>query len=189
MLHASKPNIRFTARTFERLVRADVFGTHRIELIDGRIFRMPPQGDPHEFGIAKANRALSKVVPDSECLFVPGTLRLTRHTVVDPDLVWVACPIGTPYEERPLPLLVIEVSYATYKKDSTVKMQTYAQAGIRDYWIMNVRRGFLEIYRDPQASGDLAACRYASVTRYTRGESVALLDRPAVTFAVGDLLP
>src|SRR5688572_26999040 len=137
MARVTLPTTRFTVEEFQRMVDADVFGTERVELINGRIWRMAPQLDPHMVTIAKCVKALAPVVPDQESLFVPGTLRLDPFTVVDPDLMWVAAPLGTPEHLRPLPLLLIEVSHATYRKDSGVKLRNYARAMIGDYWILN----------------------------------------------------
>lgn len=190
MPRVSAPGTRFTVPEFERMLEADLFGTHRVELINGRIYRMPPQNDPHQFAISKFARALFKHVPENESLFVPGTLRLDAHTVVDPDLAWVAAPIGTPEQHRPRPLLIVEISHTTYKKDSGVKRRANAKFGIRDYWIAHLDQNRIEVYREPQnPTGKLADCHFASVSHFINGQSIALLDRPSVVLHVDDLLP
>jgi Uma2 family endonuclease len=123
-------------------------------------------------------------------VLVPGTLRLDAFTMVDPDIVWVPAPFGTPHHERPKPLVVVEVSHTTYKRDSGIKLRHYAYFGIRDYWILHLKKHRIEVYRNPQnPTGQLGDCTYASVEKYVKGQSIALLDRPEVSFLVDDLLP
>ena len=190
MSHVTLPTTRFSVADFERMVEADVFGTERVELINGRVYRMPAQLDPHMMAIAKTNRALLAVVPQSEVLFVQGTIKLDPFTAVDPDFMWIAAAVGTPEHQRPAPLLVIEVSHTTYKKDGGIKLRKYAQFGIRDYWIENLNEDQIEVYRDPvNPTGKSSGCKFATVRHCKRGESISPLQRPAVSLAVDDLLP
>ena len=89
----------------------------------------------------------------------------------------------------PLPFLIIEVSNKTYQRDSGIKLRKYAQAGIADYWIFNLRADRIELYREPWPAKSLEGCRYASVTHFVRGQRVGLLKRPEMSFLVDDLLP
>lgn len=190
MTRVTSPRIKFTASEYEKMARAGVFGHRRAELINGRIYRMAPQRDPHMIAVSKTTEALLRAKAPSDWIIIQGTLRLDRLNEPDPDFMWFDVPMGTPENQRPLPLLVIEISHTTYKKDSGVKLQMYAQHGIRDYWIVNTRADRVEVYRDPQnPTGDAAECRYDSVKHFTRGRSIALLRRPGVSLAVDDLLP
>jgi Uma2 family endonuclease len=172
------------------MVDANVFRTWRVELIEGRIYR---GRRPSELGMAatsKTSRTLTPRIPNNEWLMIHGTIRLDRFTAPDPDFMWVPAAIGTPEAVRPLPLLVIEVSDKTYRKDSGIKVRKYAQAGIQDYWIENIKANRIEVYRDPQnPTGDLQDCHYASVTHFLPGQSITLLARPHVVLQVSDLLP
>jgi Uma2 family endonuclease len=190
MSRVSAAHTRFTVPEFERMLDADLFGTERVELINGRVYRMPPQNDPHQFGISKVARAFFKRVPENESIFTPGTLRLDAFTVVDSDVLWVAAPIGTPEHARPKPLVLVEVSHATYKRDSGIKLREYARYGIRDYWILHLKKERIEVYRNPQnPTGQLDDCSFASVEKFVKGQAIALLDRPEAMFRVDDLLP
>jgi Uma2 family endonuclease len=190
MSAVTSPDVRFTAAEFERMWMAGLFGSRRVELVNGRIYRLAPQLDSHLYCISKHNRALSRVVPESETLAVPGTLRMNGDSLVDPDLLWIPSPIGTPSERWPSPILVVEVSFRTYRKDSGSKLRAYAKFGVRDYWIANLKADRIEVYRDPMnPTGNVDDCRYASVTHHARGDTIASLVRPEATFRVDDLLP
>jgi Uma2 family endonuclease len=190
MTRVTSPGIRFTAAEYEKMADAGVFGDRRVELINGRIYRMSPQRDPHMIAISKITELLLRVKLPSDSVFIQGTIRFDRFNVPDLDFMWFDVPLGTPEAQRPRPFLVIEVSHTTYKKDSGPKLRMYAQHGIRDYWIVNTRARRVEVNRDPEnPSGVPADCRYDSVKHFTRGQSIALLQRPQVSLAVDDLLP
>src|SRR5436305_542815 len=130
MSRVSAPHIRFTVDEFFRLVEADALGTTRVELLNGRIYRMAPQATPHMASITKTTLAFGKHVPGNEWLITQGTLRLDRYNAPDPDVMWVPCPIGTSAHLWPEPVLVIEISDTSYRKDSSVKLRTYAFHGV-----------------------------------------------------------
>lgn len=184
------PTIRFTIAEFMKMAEADVFGDRRVELLNGRIYRMRAQRDPHMAAMSKINRALQRVQPDDEWIIIQGTLQLNEFNAPDPDFQWFDVPLGTPQRDRPLPMLLIEVSHTTYKRDAGVKLRIYAEAGIEDYWIVNLCDDRIEVYRRPQnPSGNLADCRYDSIEHWQRGQTVAPLRRPNLQFRVDDLLP
>jgi Uma2 family endonuclease len=190
MSRATPPTIRFTVDELERMVEAHVFGDRRVELVNGRIYRMAPQRSPHMTAVSKGAKVLQDLCPPKEWIVIQGTLHLDRYSAPDPDLMWVPVAQGSPEHLWPLPLLVIEISHTTYKHDSGVKLRKYAQAGVKDYWIENLKADRIEVYRDPQdPTGKLKDCGYASVTHFARGQSIALLQRPKVMLAVDDLLP
>src|SRR5215217_2390280 len=96
----TSPRFRFTAREYEKMSDAGVFGDRRVELINGRIYRMAAQRDPHMIAITKTTEALVRVKSSSEWVIVQGTLRLDEFNEPDPDFLWVDAPIGTPEAQR-----------------------------------------------------------------------------------------
>jgi len=121
---------------------------------------------------------------------VQGTLLLPPHGAPDPDFHVFDVPIGTPDRDLPLPFLVIEISDTTYLKDSGPKLRMYAKAGILDYWILNLPKDRLEVYRQPeQLTSEPARWRYVQTVSFGRGERVSPLARPDLSFLVDDLLP
>ena len=190
MSRVSLPTTRFTVDEFFRLVEADALGTSRVELINGRIYRTPAQGAPHMLGVTLGTKALLRVAGPRDWVVVRGTLTLSRYSAPDPDLLWLPVPLGTPVHEWPNPLLLIEVSDTTYRKDSGIKLRTYAFHGVPEYWIENLSADRIEVYRRPQnPTGRLRDCHYASVEHFGRGQSVTVAARPGVTFLVEELLP
>lgn len=66
-------------------------------------------------------------------------------------------------------LLVIEVSDSTLEYDLKEKLPIYAQAGIPEYWVVNLVDDVLEVYREPM--GRL----YRTRTLYQPGETALLM--------------
>jgi Uma2 family endonuclease len=190
MSRATLPTTRFTFADYERMSEANVFGDRRVELINGRIYRMPPQKTPHIAAIWKTLRAFDRVCLSTDWAFGQGTLRLDPYSAPDPDVLWLPVPPGTPQHLWLPPVVLVEVSETTYKKDSGVKLRKYAQAGIKDYWIENLNADRVEVHRDPRnPTGRLADCHYASVHHFKRGDTIPVAARPGVSIAVDDLLP
>lgn len=93
----------------------------------------------------------------------------------EPDLAWVA---RRDYSQaRPTAadvLLVIEVSESSLRYDCGEKADLYAEAGIRDYWVINLPERCVEVRRDP------AAGRYRSLQTFGGQQEVRPLAMPEV---------
>ena len=124
-------------------------------------------------------------------MFIQGTLVLGRFDAPDPGFHVFDVPEGTPRDRRPpLPILVIEVSDTTYRKDAGPKLRLYARAGIADYWIVNIASQRLEVYRTPEnPTGKKAGWRYAQAEFVTRGKQLQPWARPDLSFPADALLP
>jgi Uma2 family endonuclease len=114
---------------------------------------------------------------------------LDEHNAPEPDFHLFDVPVGTPRKKLPLPILVIEVSDTTYRRDSGSKLRLYARAGVADYWIVNLRENRIEVYRRPaNPTGKESDWRYASVNHLAIGKAVEMLKRPKVRFEVAAML-
>jgi Uma2 family endonuclease len=146
-----------TLEEFERMVGAGVFDEDaRLELIRGEIVEMAPIGLPHAVCVARLNRLLGLLVgsaalvwPQNNPLHVPG------HSRPEPDLTLLRWrddyyAAGTPTPQDVI--LLIEVADTSVTYDRAVKGKLYAEAGIAEYWIVNLRARVVEVYSDP-ASG------------------------------------
>ena len=79
-------------------------------------------------------------------------------------------------------LLIIEVADTTLSYDRRIKLPRYAQAGIPEAWVVNLRRSSIEVHCDPRDG------RYQQVTFYRKGASITLAALPEVTVAVDAIL-
>jgi Uma2 family endonuclease len=188
---ATEKTIRFTVDEYFKMSEAGIFDGKRVELIEGRIFRMPAQAHPHRWAVSKASRAfIKRFPPKTHWVVTQGTLPLGRYGAPDPDIHVFAVPEGTAEEQLPKPFIVLEISDKTYRKDSGPKLRQYASAGIRDYWIVNLQERRIEVYRKPESpTGKRRDWRYADVQFFKPGQKVSLLEHPKIAIAVSEIIP
>jgi Uma2 family endonuclease len=190
MSRLAPSRIRFTVKEYLRMDRAGIFGDKKVELIDGRVRKMHAQANPHRWAISKISRLLINGTSSKDWVVIEGTFFIDEFNAPEPDFHLFDVPEGTPDAKLPLPILVIEVSNHTYKRDSGSKLRMYARAGIPDYWIVNLKEKRLEVYRNPHnPTGNDADWTYASSTHLTADQRVSVLKRPSMEFGVDAMLP
>src|SRR4051794_13645207 len=116
------PNTRFTVGEFTRMVRSGALRTTRVELLNGRIYFMT-QGARHMVAIENATEVFTRIKGPNDSVKFQGTLKLSPFSAPDPDIVWLPVPKDTPPHLWPKPILVIEISDTTYRKDSGIKLR------------------------------------------------------------------
>ena len=82
-------------------------------------------------------------------------------------------------------LLLVEVAEWSLPQDRVTKRAIYAAAGVPEYWIVNLRDGWVEVLRAP----DRRARRYTESSIAHRGGRITLAALPDVSVAVDELLP
>ncbi len=177
----------FSRDEYYRLGDLNIFGPEeRTELIYGRIItRMSPIGRPHGISVSKTADALETAF--GAAFFTEQQMPLHVGSGLEPQPdVMVFAGIPDDYQDVPCPtdvLLLAEVSYSTLQYDRSTKSGLYAENGIAEYWIVNLRSRTLEVYRQPE--GDT----YISLRVYDETEAVAPLAAPKALVRVADLLP
>ncbi len=130
-----------------KLTYADYLETsddERYELLNGELILSPSPKEIHQYisgilhlmiGTFVRERSLGKVY----C--APFDVVLSDTDVVQPDLLFVSnerADIITPDNVQGAPDLVVEIlSSATAERDRTVKLDLYAQHGVKEYWIVD----------------------------------------------------
>jgi Uma2 family endonuclease len=163
----------------------------RVELIEGEILSMAPQGPSHSTSTSRLYQVFE--VAFGLGFYVRSQLPLALGLISDPepDVAVVPGPIEDYESAHPATaLLVVEVSDTTLAYDRTIKAGLYARAGIADYWIVNLVDHLVEVHRDPQpdATSPLGAS-YGQVIRHGRGAVISPLAAPQAQIAVDNLLP
>ena len=164
---------------YYRMGEAGILGEDdRVELIDGEILDMAPIGPGHEATVSGLNETLVMACMGRAIVSPQNSVRLGRWSAPQPDLaVLRRRPDYYSTGERAGPedvLLLIEVADNSLRYDRTVKLPLYARARIREVWIVDLKRGVVEVSRAP--AGD----SYADMTTHRRGESIALSLAPEI---------
>lgn len=184
------PLARITASEFDQMIDAGVFANRRVELIEGRIVEMTPQGEPHWVACHLTQKRLERAFGNGFVVRAAGSLRLADHSQPEPDLLVLA---GDPRDRltqgRPTTgLLVVEVSATSLRTDRTVMARLYASAAIPEYWIVNLIDRQIEVHRDPDPAGNPHPT-YRNRTVHSPGHPITPLAAPTASIDPADILP
>jgi Uma2 family endonuclease len=184
---------RFTREEYHRAAESGVFHPdERLELFEGEVLVMSPQKRPHRKGIRQIVRALEDCLPDTFVVWYQFPLVLSDYSEPEPDVMVLYGPEDR-YDDRDAVAedvaLLVEVADASVGIDTQEKASRYAAAGIEDYWVLNIPKQQLEIYRDP--APDKAAIygfSYRSLRVCNVRDTVAPLEQPTAAIRVSALL-
>jgi Uma2 family endonuclease len=157
---------RWTRQEFEQLASMGFFDPEeRLELIDGAIFHMPVQSSFHATAVYKAGELLRDIYQKGYLIRVQMPLAIDEYSLPEPDIAVVRGSWRDYRENHPATaLLVVEVADSSLQHDKNRKRPRYDQAGITEYWILNLTEYCLEVYRDPVGSDYQSHLRLTTIT-------------------------
>jgi Uma2 family endonuclease len=177
---------RFSIAQYHEIIDHGIFAEDEpIELIRGEIVRKMPIGTSHAFAVNMLTRLSSKRLPESAMLSIQNPVLLT-DSEPEPDVAVLSFPTDAYASRRPVAedvFLLIEVADTSLAFDRDVKGPVYAEAGIVEYWIVNLNNSTVEIYRDPQPDG-----RFATVTTASISATLSPLKFSDVSLRVDEIL-
>lgn len=153
---ASHP-IRLRVEDYERLDRAGAFAKYgKTELLDGVVYRMSPQHRPHGFAkdeLAYRLRRRLEEIRSELRVATEQSVALSQHSEPQPDIILTTEPRG----EGPIPAasvtLIVEISAATLATDLGRKADLYAEAGVPEYWVVDLNENRVLMHANPREDG------------------------------------
>jgi Uma2 family endonuclease len=178
---------RISVNEYHRMIEAGILGEDEdVQLIDGLLVAMTPQGRPHAFAIQELNRLLVRALGDEFKVLTQLPLALEGDSEPEPDLAVVrAQEAASPTRHPGRALLVVEVAGESLRFDRRTKAALYARSGIPEYWIVNLTDGVIEVHRDP----DPPAGAYRQTRTYRRGEALVAPFGKGIPVDVAGLVP
>ncbi len=165
------------------------FQGRRVELIRGEIIEMSPMKSTHMVAIQLMNEVLRVVFGKGYMISMQMPLRLSDTNEPEPDIAVVKGQIRDFVETHPNRAeLIVEVSETTLRFDRGKKASLYAQHGIEDYWIINIKDRQVEVNRQPAKNAEKKAY-YAEQIIYREDQSISPLAKPKSKIKVADILP
>jgi Uma2 family endonuclease len=163
------PRHRLTVADYHRLGKARVLGEDdRVELLEGQLVDMSPIGPRHALAIDLLNRLLPATLGEQAWLRVQNPIVLDDASEPQPDFAVVRHPWSGYPDAHPRPpdiLLLIEVADSSLEFDLGAKLELYARAGIREFWVVDLTRNRVLVHRTPcDGSYDLITAVDASGT-------------------------
>jgi len=175
---------KWTLDEYHHMVDSGILEGRHVELLNGEIVEMAPEGEPHAHLSSDAADYIRELLRGKAKIREGKPVTLPNHSEPEPDIAIVQ-DLGDIYlEHHPYSeniFWVIEYSNSSLTKDLEVKSKTYAKAGIREYWVINLKRMELVIFRDPSDED------YREKRTLTDGE-VSPLAFAEVSIAVNRLL-
>jgi Uma2 family endonuclease len=144
---------RISLEQYHRMVDAGVWDDCPVELLNGVVVEMSPEGVPHAYRSTTTGEYLRELlghqvqVREGHPITIPAS-----QSEPEPDIAIVQ-RLGEEYSlHHPYPeniFWIIEYANTSLKKDLNVKSKTYAAAGIAEYWVINLQKNELIVMRDP----------------------------------------
>ena len=160
----------------------------RVELLEGEVIVMSPIGNRHAACVDRLNHAFSTSVrlAGRALVRVQNPLADSDRSEPQPDLMLLVhrddrYDFGHPEPEEVL--LLVEVADSSLDFDRRTKMPLYADAGIREVWLVDLEHDRIEAHNGPAPGG------YRSTRRCAPGESLAPSALPDVTVEVAEIIP
>lgn len=172
----------WSRRDDERAVEAGIFEDKRVELLYGHIVDMPPpQGLAHQSAIHVLTQLLTRALGDRADVRVQLPFAASDDSEPGPDIAVVA-PGGYRDAMPRQAWLIAECADSSLRKDRETKARLYAEAGVDEYWVVNLVDDAIEVHREPVGG------RYQQLQAYRRGDRVALARFADVVIAVSDVV-
>ncbi len=129
------------------MVAAGILGEdERVELVEGVLVQMSPEGRPHVATIRELTGRLSHHYPWPQYqLQVQATQPLTDHRLRIPDLIVARRVLGDWLAPTDV-VLFIEVAGTSHALDTGTKAQEYAQWGVPVYWVVDLKKRQVFVY-------------------------------------------
>jgi len=125
---------------------------HFIELSEGRLVFLMTPTDSHQYSVGELFTELRAFVNKNtlgEVRIAPLPVKLWQNKVREPDVVFMSSVHKDRIGEEfwGVPDLVVEVtSKSTAQIDRTEKFVEYAQAGVMEYWLVDIEKQNIEVY-------------------------------------------
>ena len=183
---SAAPTYQFSVEEYHKLGEAGIFHEDdRVELLNGEIVIMAPIGVRHFKSVRRMIRVFSRLYSGHCLIDAQNPVMIDGHSEPQPDIALLRMEADL-RDSAPIPadvFLLAEVADTSLVYDQTDKREAYARNGIVEYWILDLTRDVLHVFRDTDGR------RYRTELTIRGGESIAPLAFPETPVALADLLP
>jgi hypothetical protein len=166
---------RISVEEYEKMIDAGVFlSGPKLELIEGVLVQKMTQNPPHTMALCLTREALEPQLPANWHSRIQHPL-IVGESRPEPDIVLIPMTVrelGVRHPRGEEVALVVEIAETSLEYDRTVKSRLYAAAGVRVYLLLNIPERVVELYTEPDGSGETA--HYRALRTYGEDEPFAL---------------
>ncbi|MEL6927618.1 MAG: Uma2 family endonuclease [Cyanobacteria bacterium J06600_6] len=174
---------KWSIKEWHDLIESGVLAGKRVELLEGEIIEMSPEGIPHRNTNHKVVKYLRKLLDGIAEVYESHPITLD-NSEPEPDVAIVRLPESIYDTHHPYSqdiYWLIEISNRTLARDLENKVVTYARNGIPEYWVIDLQNNKLIVHTNPKND------TYAQVLEYKVG-AVSPLAFPQITVSLDLLL-
>lgn len=146
--------MKFTVDSYYKMAEHGLLGKDRqVELINGDIIDMSPINSKHAGTVDLIAEELIIQFQKKAIVRVQNPLPIAMDSEPEPDVALVKYQSHRYRDDHPTPkdvILLIEVADSSLIFDRNVKKALYAEAGIPEYWIINLADEQIEIFQNPK---------------------------------------
>ena len=144
---------RYSILEYDRLIEAGTLREDdRVELIEGEIVRMAPLGLRHEACVRRLEYIFHRLLLGKVVVSTQNSIRIAPNSQPEPDVALLRWRDDLYADARPTPddvWLVVEVADSSLAMDRSKKRILYGEAGIPEYWLINLQEDIIEIFSNP----------------------------------------
>ena len=144
--------LRWSNERYLALVESGIIPEGRgIELIDGQVILLMPQGELHQFLFFALQVAFEAMRGAGQGLRTQPTIQVAEGQTYDPEFALLR-PEARSLRRLPRGdevLFVVEVAVSSRAIDLGPKKAAYAAAGIPDYWVVDAAKRGVWVFTDP----------------------------------------
>jgi Uma2 family endonuclease len=174
---------QWTTDRYHQAIENGIFSDETVELLRGEIIVTLLEREPHAYYSTEVADYLRNLLGNKAKIRDAKPITLPNNSEPEPDIAIVK-PLGKEYlKHHPYPediFWIIEFSQATLSKDLGEKKDIYAEAGIREYWVVDLKNSQSKVFRD------LVNTQYSSELTLTTGQ-ISPLSFPDIKLKI-DLL-
>lgn len=178
-----KTRYKWTVEDYHQLVATGLLAGKPVELLEGEIIEMSPEGVPHSYTNRTVADYLRSLLSGLAAVSEAHPITLD-NSEPEPDIAIVRLPEEIYKQHHPYPediYWLIEVSNRTLEKDLQEKTVVYARNGIAEYWVIDLLHKKIWIFTHPESQG------YGQTQEITTG-TIAPQSFPQIAIAVEKLL-
>jgi len=167
---------------FEHMVESGVFDKDKIELLRGVIIEMSPHGTQHSYALRKLSMLLSVALVNRADVSSQTPFAASDDSLPEPDISVVPANVSANVHPRSA-FLLVEIAESSLRKDTGTKAALYAEAGVPEYWVVDLARSVVIVHTQPCADG------YVSRVEHQKGGTMTLVAFADVRISCSAFLP
>ncbi len=177
-------SLRLNIDDYEQMIANGAFVgiDRRLEFIHGEIREMSPAGPYHYDYIEFLSYWSHKSVDRDEARIHIQAAILLGDSLPEPDVMWLRPKrYGGQRPRAADAMLIIEVADSSLRYDLGEKAMLYAQAGIKEYWVVDIASQAVHQLRQPTVDG------YQNIRKFERHGNLSPICKPDVVLSLAEL--